>query len=380
MHTTLLKTVASKQQVSAIAEKSQQSVRFAVLDGWRAVSILTVLACHMFPLGPDAWQLNEAAAPLGMSLFFTLSGFLITSNLWKNLCLPSFLIRRLARILPLAYLATIIYLTLQHKSLEYYVTHLLFSLNYRTEYGTPLTSPFWSLCVEIHFYLVITYLVGFYGRRGILALPLIGLAITAWRVHTGVYVGNATHERGDEILAGVTLALIYLDQLGPVGRTMRRWLATVPLAVFLVAFLVTCHPASGWLQYFRPYLGAAVVGHTLFATGKRFTLLTSQPMRYIAEISYALYVIHPLCRFGWFGSGTVVAKYLKRPLTLLLIFGLAHLSTFYYERHWIALGKLWSDRWSADYARGSRLGTTLASAPRPSLARPGSSVGDRISI
>lgn len=33
----------------------------AVLDGWRAISILLVLAAHFLPLGPKPWQLNIAA-------------------------------------------------------------------------------------------------------------------------------------------------------------------------------------------------------------------------------------------------------------------------------------------------------------------------------
>ena len=50
----------------------------AVLDGWRGISILLVLASHLLPLGPKGWQLNATAGPMGMALFFTLSGFLIT--------------------------------------------------------------------------------------------------------------------------------------------------------------------------------------------------------------------------------------------------------------------------------------------------------------
>jgi hypothetical protein len=52
--------------------------RFVVLDGWRAISILMVLAAHLLPLGPKVFQLNVAAGLFGMVLFFNLSGFLIT--------------------------------------------------------------------------------------------------------------------------------------------------------------------------------------------------------------------------------------------------------------------------------------------------------------
>lgn len=76
----------------------------AVLDGWRGISILLVLATHLLPLGPKAWRLNEMTGPMGMALFFTLSGFLITRFLQRDAGLIDFLSRRLFRIVPLAWL------------------------------------------------------------------------------------------------------------------------------------------------------------------------------------------------------------------------------------------------------------------------------------
>jgi peptidoglycan/LPS O-acetylase OafA/YrhL len=143
----------------------------------------------------------------------------------------------------------------------------------------------------------------------------------------------------DEILAGATLALIWLGSLGRLGYGSAWLLRTIPPSLWAIAFVVSCHPAGGPVQYLRPYLAASLVGSTLLVEHKRNGLLTSQPMWYIAEISYALYVIHPATIYGWLGSGDTLVRYLKRPLCLALTFGLAHLSTFAYERPWIALGK-----------------------------------------
>ena len=87
---------------------SDASERLQVLDGWRGISILLVLAAHLLPLGPKAWALNETAGPMGMALFFTLSGFLITRFLLKHASIPDFLIRRTFRIVPLAWLSMIV--------------------------------------------------------------------------------------------------------------------------------------------------------------------------------------------------------------------------------------------------------------------------------
>ncbi|RZA12642.1 MAG: acyltransferase, partial [Proteobacteria bacterium] len=70
---------------SAAPVKADKPVnRLEILDGWRGLSILFVMASHMLPLGPKVWELNVAAGSIGMSLFFTLSGFLITSTLQRN--------------------------------------------------------------------------------------------------------------------------------------------------------------------------------------------------------------------------------------------------------------------------------------------------------
>jgi peptidoglycan/LPS O-acetylase OafA/YrhL len=87
--------------------------KFKELDGLRASSIMLVLACHMLPLGPRWLRLNETAGATGMAIFFSLSGFLITRNLLSGQSVPTFLLRRGAPILPLAYLYLIVAIVLR---------------------------------------------------------------------------------------------------------------------------------------------------------------------------------------------------------------------------------------------------------------------------
>ncbi len=55
--------------------------------------------------------------------------------------------------------------------------------------------------------------------------------------------------------------------------------------------------------------------------------------------------------WGWLGSGSKVVKYIKRGPELAAVFGLAHLSTFYFEDYWIRFGKAWSKRVSSGKSR-----------------------------
>jgi len=309
-----------------------------VLDGWRGISILAVLACHLLPLGPKAWRLNDAAGVFGMAIFFCLSGFLITSFLLKEPSVKAFLIRRLCRIVPLAWLAIPIGLAMAHASSPFYWHSFLFVANYPPFFLTPVTAHFWSLCVEMQFYAGIALIYGVLGKRALYwALPLSCLAATAWRVHVGAYVSIITQERIDEILAGAVMALVYHSHF-------RLWLGKVPTVVLLLLYFVSTHPDSLMVNYSRPYLAAILVGSTLSRDTLLTPLLTARPLAYIASISYALYVWHPLVADTWLGSGAKIVKYLKRPLLFAAVFAVAHASTFWYERHWIEAGKRWSRR------------------------------------
>jgi peptidoglycan/LPS O-acetylase OafA/YrhL len=111
--------------------------------------------------------------------------------------------------------------------------------------------------------------------------------------------------------------------------------------------VVSCHPATGFANYLRPYFAATLVGATLL--GSDSTLARSLRMgwlTYVAAISYALYVNHQFLEFTWLGEGDRLVKYAKRPLLLAASFALAHVSTYYFEHRWIAMGKRLSSRWA----------------------------------
>jgi peptidoglycan/LPS O-acetylase OafA/YrhL len=76
--------------------------------------------------GPSALRLNATAGPMGMALFFTLSGFLITNFLLHQSSVSDFLIRRLARIVPLAWAFLLIALPVAGASSDAWLAHFLF--------------------------------------------------------------------------------------------------------------------------------------------------------------------------------------------------------------------------------------------------------------
>ena len=320
-----------------IAHPTYEEGHLAVLDGWRGISILLVLATHLLPLGPKGWQLNETAGPMGMALFFTLSGFLITRFLLDRPNIIEFLTRRFFRIIPLAWVGMVVALVMADAPSSAYLPHLLFYANLPPQHLTDVGSHLWSLCVEMQFYMGIALLVGMLRRRGLYLLPVLCIAVTFHRIATGAHVDIVTWRRVDEILAGATLAMVYANRLG--DRPV--WLMSRLNAYALIALLaVASHPASGFMNYLRPYIAAMLVGVTMFNPPVRLgLLLKGRALGYIATISYALYVIHHLLIFTWLGSGDKVIKYMKRPLLFAVTFALAHISTFYFEQRCVAFGK-----------------------------------------
>jgi peptidoglycan/LPS O-acetylase OafA/YrhL len=110
----------------------------------------------------------------------------------------------------------------------------------------------------------------------------------------------------------------------------------------LFALLIaSAHPASGALNYFRPYIAAALVGSTLLGGGPQYMTrqLNSGFLAYVAQISFAVYLIHGIATSTWLGSGETIEKYAKRPLLLAVTFALAHLSTFHFERYFMERGR-----------------------------------------
>lgn len=303
------------------------------LDGVRAFSILLVLATHMLPLGPKVLQLNGAAGTMGMSLFFCLSGFLITRFLYTSRNVPVFLLRRIARIAPLVLLYSTIVALLLAGRWDSFAAINLYALNYMDDMQVPGSAHLWSLGVEMHFYVASALLVALLGRRAFWFVPVALLAVFVARYDAQAFVSIRTHLRVDEILSGALLALVWMNRDHPAAARFAA-LCSRGFWPVLVLWFLSSHEVSGSFMLFRPYLAMALVGCILFeAEGWRRRLCRTRPLRYIADISYALYIWHPLTYLGWMNEGSVWERYLlKRPVSFALTFLLAHLSTFYLEK------------------------------------------------
>ncbi|MGB1428024.1 MAG: acyltransferase family protein [Cycloclasticus sp.] len=241
------------------------------------------------------------------------------------------------RIVPLAWLYLAIAPPILNVNIDDYFSHFAFYVNSPPMSFVAGTSHFWSLCVEMQFYVGVTLLFFMLKERSFYVLIALCVLVALYRIDSGVHIAINTYYRIDEILVGVIVAMAYNNKLGKWLPGLFKWVNPYYVMALL---LVSCHPDSGFVNYFRPYFAAILIASTLYSPPvKLANFLNMKILVYLAGISYALYVIHPLLAHTWLGSGELLEKYSKRPLLFATLFALAHFSTFYDEKYWIGLAK-----------------------------------------
>ncbi|MFW6773380.1 acyltransferase family protein [Nocardioides sp. CPCC 205120] len=314
--------------------------------GWlRGIAALAVVLVHAYMwnrTGPtQAWPLEGVGHQLMygvdmfVDMFFVLSGFVM----WLPLAAAALsgrpgrsgaltLAKRLARILPLYWVLTIIVWSWSNPNLPGHwkdlVLHLTFTHVYSDEYIFWTNGPAWTLAVEFHFYVLVALLTPLIHRavtkartkddRIALALgvPLlmivVGLLYIAWLTQVRrpevtdwslVFspVGKATDFGIGMLLAVFTVAGIRLSR--PVRAACAILGSTFVLALVIVRPIDTLqqewwHPAYA--------LGVAVFMASIVLHGGPWPrVLSWGPLAWVGGLGYAIYLTHePVMR--WVGS------------------------------------------------------------------------------
>jgi peptidoglycan/LPS O-acetylase OafA/YrhL len=297
------------------------------LDGIRALSFLLVFASHV---GISALMPGD----LGVTIFFFLSGFLITTLMRAEFAMTSsvdlrrFWLRRALRILPPFYLvlAAAMLLTLMlyppgTMDRSTMLAELLFYGNYHTIYathwaGAPGTQVVWSLAVEEHFYLLFPWLyVGMQKMRltrqrqawalwALCALVLVWRIVLVLSMRAGsaeIDITNriypATDTRIDSILFGCALGVWRNPVLDEPLRREHQWkLCILPAAVVVLL------AATALREFlFRNTCGYSIQGVALtfifiaairFPRWPIFRILNWRPVAFLGVLSYSLYLLH----------------------------------------------------------------------------------------
>lgn len=294
-------------------EQYQQRQRIPILDGVRAISILLVVTYH--PAYPGVWPVFHGAT--GVSIFFVLSGFLITMLLLReearygSVSLVGFYIRRLFRIAPLfllafaCYLVLILVLGMVPERRDSFVANIPYFLLFLPEHSIyfshlPEPVPFsgsWSLGIEEKFYFVWPVL-GFVAlalrRRLRLVALVVILAVTLACSWWQTDLTDSLAPYG--LLALGCLLAITLDAkrgYAVVSRLGRP----VPLFVLSVVF-VAVQLGTGLIAPQRSLyviyggLVAALLCALVVTRSNAVDWLRTRPMLLLGQLSYGLYLFH----------------------------------------------------------------------------------------
>jgi peptidoglycan/LPS O-acetylase OafA/YrhL len=294
------------------------------LDGIRAVSFFLVFFAHS--------GLGKVLVPggFGVTIFFLLSGFLITTLLrleylrFKRISLKDFYLRRALRILPPLYATlalSIILVTLGKVAtgipIAATMSQALQYANYYQIYAEkavamPGTGVFWSLAVEEHFYLLFPLVYLWMSQRlstkgQVLVLSTLCAVALVWRCLLFFYfhasfdrIYLATDTRFDSILLGCVLAIaaspVLRDPLHEQLIMQLRWLVPVSFGVLLATFLYRGEGFRSTLRYslqgvaLMPLFIAAI--H--FQRSLAVRVLNLSWVRFLGVLSYSLYLCHSI--------------------------------------------------------------------------------------
>jgi peptidoglycan/LPS O-acetylase OafA/YrhL len=315
--------------------------RCPALDGLRGVAILLVMLTH---LGIPGLQ---GAGSAGVTMFFTLSGFLIAALLLDErsvsgqVALAAFLSRRARRLLPalVLFLATMSMLGLTTLPVAPSWRDLLGvlggvgNLTVAMQGHDTVITQTWSLSVEEQFYvlwplvLVVCLRLGRGSLRLLAVLAAAGVVyplvmrLVLWDGGAGalrVYVGTDT--RMDGLLVGCVAAM-WMHGRRP--GTDRPWVATAAVCVVVGLSVTTGAAAIVGVPTVVPWLTSAAIVALVQQSGAGW--LSHRIIRAVGERSYGLFLWHyPL----W-----AVARAVPGPLVVpaflcvaLLTFAIAHLS------------------------------------------------------
>lgn len=334
------------------------------IDGLRAIAVLSVVIFHI----------NAAWLPggyLGVDIFFVISGYLITSILYKEISegsfsFASFYTKRIKRILPVFFVSTLIGMLWAYGTMlsdgarlvgrsalsgVFFLANFMFSMRggYFSERSEEqLFTHLWSLSVEEQFYFLFpTILIGLlYFRRlrpyiiGIL-LAFGGLILLTSNIKfsflgTTLDVYYLPHLRFVEMLVGSVLAIAVAQGRLRSIRYLNTYLVVSVLAL-LVCFALGAYFKPPYFPGVLALIPCVATAFILYPADKPTFIsrvLSWSPLVWIGKISYSLYLWH------WIILAYV--RYMTDPLSplsptmvafcVVLMFALSALSYYLVEQ------------------------------------------------
>jgi peptidoglycan/LPS O-acetylase OafA/YrhL len=350
----------------------EQVIHLKGLNGIRAMAAIGVVISHIsvtlnafFPwFQTNPVHFGNGMADFGVTMFFTLSGFLITYLLLcekavSRVNIRNFYVRRILRIWPLYYgyllvsLGVIYFFGLYDEPYNYLFYILMIgNAGYALHIvPIPLLSHLWTIGVEEQFYLFWPYLV----RKAKHELVAFAIFLAGF-ILIKLVLRYLLFRYGDG--ASVQYAMVYLARfdcmaIGAIGAycyfnrpSKLISLMSLPAIQFLAWLCLA-------LIALNRFYVTDFVNHDLVATVTLCVIigqingacgpvnLDNRLCDFLGRISYGIYVIHPLIMLTYFrlaeeyGADGLMFGLVSYPVIILLTVLVAYLSYGFYEKRFI---------------------------------------------
>jgi peptidoglycan/LPS O-acetylase OafA/YrhL len=272
------------------------------IDGLRALSMIGVLFVHL-------WKNDPMTEDMRVSLFFIVSGFLITHILWNakshggQIHVLNFYARRALRLFPALIVLVIVGVAFDMDGFsQVWPWHLFQASNIHFAYSKTVTpwvaGHLWSLNIIEQFYLIWPLVILFLSLRQIYVIT-IGLMLVGMFLHShGGHFGIDGWWRFfvipfDPILAGALTYLLarHADFVAVVSSTRAMIVALV--VIFSPIFLWDGYSDSDTYRLLsQPALCAVVLGAFVGYRGPIGWALQNPVAVFLSKISYGVYMYH----------------------------------------------------------------------------------------
>ena len=313
-------------------------VYYPNLNGLRAIGAMIVMIGHvdfikqLYGVPNDPWF--PLFGKIGVALFFSLSGFLITSLLFNELeathtvRLKDFYIRRILRIWPLYYMLVLLGLLVlnripalkipvlsdgmyQHMTAAALINVLLIVPNF-THFYIPYTDQRWSIIVEEQFYLIQPAVMRIFRNRKTLIVVFCILAFSSEIVSGLVRVLHLERHLSERVLEPVMDQLKYLGciAVGCLASTLiyktenklknelfrvrtQRLVLLALVALSMTSFYVLHSDKAIDLRIYCALFAIVVVNGAL--NPRNIFRLETPVLNFLGKISYGIYMYHMMC-------------------------------------------------------------------------------------
>jgi peptidoglycan/LPS O-acetylase OafA/YrhL len=346
-------------------------VHFKGLNGIRAIAAIGVMLAHIFgdlgQLGLKKMPESLNIASLGVTIFFTLSGFLITFLLLKEkssseknqIDISNFYVRRILRIWPLYFLYVIICLITYwffsidyDKSMLFYYVFLLANVPLIMESTLPFIGHLWSVAVEEQFYLFWPWFSKIDAKKILLYTILLAITLIFLK-DLSYFIGNKynyniplitlTVTRFYCMLIGCIVAILYYQKSVWIEILTNKYVSILAWIIMLLAIIDKFQISSALIDHEIMSIVTAIIILNQITEKNKIISLDNRFLDFFGKISYGIYVYHPIIIFltiKFFGKfkNDVLINYL---LVFSVIFGstiiVSYLSFHFFENKFIRM-------------------------------------------